>query len=81
MRWLASRARQCYADSTQLAHEPTSAKGQFLITRYTRPRRDSVRIRDGKLLVTDGPFMEREQLGGYFQDAVSTGDQHRLPDS
>jgi hypothetical protein len=26
-----------------------------------------VRIRDGKLAVTDGPFAEtREQLGGYF---------------
>ena len=27
----------------------------------------SVRMRDGKRLVTDGPFAEtREQLGGYF---------------
>ena len=27
----------------------------------------SVRVRDGKKLVTDGPFAEtREQLGGYF---------------
>ncbi len=27
----------------------------------------SVRVRDGKPLVTDGPFAEtREQLGGYF---------------
>ncbi len=27
----------------------------------------SVRVRDGKRLVTDGPFAEtREQLGGYF---------------
>jgi hypothetical protein len=27
----------------------------------------SVRLRDGKRLVTDGPFAEtREQLGGYF---------------
>jgi hypothetical protein len=26
-----------------------------------------VRVRDGKSLVTDGPFVEaREQLGGYF---------------
>jgi hypothetical protein len=27
----------------------------------------SVRVRDGKRLITDGPFAEtREQLGGYF---------------
>ena len=27
----------------------------------------SIRVRDGKRLVTDGPFAEtREQLGGYF---------------
>jgi hypothetical protein len=32
-----------------------------------------VRIRDGKRLVTDGPFIEtREQLGGYF--LVEAGD-------
>ena len=28
---------------------------------------ESVRVRDGKQLITDGPFAEtREQLGGYF---------------
>lgn len=33
----------------------------------------SVKVRDGKALVTDGPFAEtREQLGGYFMvDAAS----------
>lgn len=31
------------------------------------PEAKTVRVRDGKTLVTDGPFAEtREQLGGYF---------------
>ena len=44
--------------------------------RPPRPRSTtatSVRIRDGKSLVTDGPFAEtREQLGGYY--LVEAGD-------
>ena len=59
---------QCYADSTQLAHD-LSARGQFLGANPLHPTTTatSVRLRDDKLLVTDGPFMEtREQLGGYF---------------
>jgi hypothetical protein len=63
-----SEREQCYADSTQLAHD-LRAKGQFLGANPLHPTTTStsVRIRDGKLLVTDGPFMEtREQLGGYF---------------
>jgi hypothetical protein len=36
----------------------------------------SLRIRDGKRLVTDGPFAEtREQLGGYFLIDVPDLDQ------
>jgi hypothetical protein len=58
----------CYVESTQLAHD-LHARGQYLgadplhsVTLAT-----SVRVREGKRLVTDGPFAEtREQLGGYF---------------
>jgi hypothetical protein len=60
--------RQCYVDSTQLAHE-LSASGQYLAANPLHPvsTASCVRIRDGKQLVTDGPFAEtREQLGGYF---------------
>jgi len=58
----------CYVESTALAHNLKS-KGQFLATAPLQPvsTATSVRIRDGKRVVTDGPFAEtREQLGGYF---------------
>jgi hypothetical protein len=58
----------CYVESTQLAHELKS-NGQFLATAPLQPTSTatSVRVRDGKTLVTDGPFSEtREQLGGFF---------------
>ncbi len=59
---------QCYEDSTKLTQE-LNAKGQFLGANPLQPvaTATSIRIRDGKRLVTDGPFAEtREQLGGYF---------------
>jgi hypothetical protein len=58
----------CYVESTQLAHELKS-KGQYLAANPLHPvaTATSVRLRDGKRLVTDGPFAEtREQLGGYY---------------
>lgn len=60
--------QDCYAESTQLAHD-LQANGQFLSANPLHPTTmaTSVRIRDGKRLVTDGPFAEtHEQLGGYF---------------
>ena len=59
---------QCYKDSTQLAHD-LEANGQYLSANPLQPvaMATSVRVREGKRLVTDGPFAEtREQLGGYF---------------
>ena len=59
---------QCYVDSTQLCHD-LQARGQFLAASPLQPvaTATSVRLREGKRLVTDGPFAEtREQLGGYF---------------
>lgn len=59
---------QCYAESAQLARQLDS-KGQYLATAplYPIATATSVRVRDGKPLVTDGPFAEtREQLGGFF---------------
>lgn len=58
----------CYEESTQLA-QALHSSGQFLAAAPLHPTTTatSVRVRDGKPLVTDGPFMEtREQLGGYF---------------
>ncbi|MEP0873633.1 YciI family protein [Trichocoleus desertorum AS-A10] len=58
----------CYAESAQLAQE-LNAKGQYLSTAPLHPvaTATSIRVRDGKSLITDGPFAEtREQLGGFF---------------
>jgi hypothetical protein len=60
--------QDCYAESTKLAHDIHS-NGQYVAANPLHPTAmaTSVRVRDGKRLVTDGPFAEtREQLGGYF---------------
>jgi len=59
---------ECYQESIQLTHD-LAAKGQFLAAAplYPTSTATSVRVRDGKRLVTDGPFAEtREHLGGYY---------------
>ena len=59
---------QCYVNSAQLAQEIHS-NGQYLDAAPLHPisTATSVRVREGKRLVTDGPFAEtREQLGGYY---------------
>ena len=59
---------ECYVESTQLTHE-LNARGNYVAAAPLHPvsTATSVRVRDGKRLVTDGPFAEtREQLGGYF---------------
>jgi len=59
---------QCYTQSAQLAQQ-LNAKGQYLATAplHSVSSATSVRVRDGKPLMTDGPFAEtREQLGGFF---------------
>jgi hypothetical protein len=58
----------CYEESAQLARDLNS-KGQYLSAGPLHPTATatSVRMREGKRLVTDGPFAEtREQLGGYY---------------
>jgi hypothetical protein len=59
---------KCYVDSALYAQELHS-KGQFLGASPLHPTSTatSIRMREGRSLVTDGPFAEtREQLGGYF---------------
>ena len=49
--------------------EHVKSTGQYLAGSQLQPTSTatSVRVRDGKRLVTDGPFAEtREQLGGYY---------------
>jgi hypothetical protein len=60
--------RQIYAEMLALSKELES-RGQYLggSPLYPSSAATSVRVRDGKRLVTDGPFAEtREQLGGYM---------------
>jgi hypothetical protein len=58
----------CYGESAQVARE-LAATGNYVAAGPLHPTSTatSVRVREGKRLVTDGPFAEtREQLGGYF---------------
>lgn len=66
--WSEAERQDCYDESTELAHQMKSA-GQFLACAPLQSvsTATSLRVRNGKALVTDGPFAEtREQLGGYF---------------
>ena len=59
---------KCYVESTQLAHR-LQEKGQYIAASPLQPTAlaTSIRVREGKRLITDGPFAEtHEQLGGYF---------------
>lgn len=71
----------CYVESAQLAQELHSG-GKYLDASPLHPvaTATSVRMRDGKRLVTDGPFAEtREQLGGYYLiDAVNLDEAIRI---
>jgi len=66
---LSDDAREhCYRESAELARD-LHASGNFLAAAplHSVSTATSVQVRDGKRIVTDGPFAEtREQLGGYF---------------
>ena len=60
--------QQIYLEYRKLRAD-LEARGQFVTGSQLQPisTATSVRVRDGKELVTDGPFAEtHEQLGGYF---------------
>ncbi len=60
--------QKCYVESAQLARD-LHASGQYVSASPLHPvaTATSVRLRDGKRIVTDGPFAEtREQLGGFY---------------
>ena len=62
------RQQQMLAESVRLTHQ-LHAKGQYLSASPLQPAATAaiVRVRDGKSVVTDGPFIEtREQIAGYF---------------
>ena len=66
--WTDEERQHCYAESTELTHE-LNDRGQYISANPLQPvaAATSVRVRNGKPIMTDGPFAEtREQLGGYF---------------
>ena len=66
--------QEIYRGQTQVADE-LRASGRYLGGHPLHPpsTATSVRVRDGRRLLTDGPFAEtREQLGGYF--IIDVGD-------
>jgi hypothetical protein len=72
-----SEMEACYQESTQLAHDLHRA-GQFITASplQSTAMATSVRIREGRRLVTDGPFAEtREQLGGFYMIDVKDLDE------
>jgi len=58
----------CYVESAKLTQD-LNARGQYVGAGPLHPvaTATSVRVRDNRRVVTDGPFAEtREQLGGYY---------------
>lgn len=75
--WAEGEREQCMLDSTALCHQ-LHTKGQYIAASPLHPvaTASSVRIRDDKRLVTDGPFAEtHEQLGGYYLIDVANLDE------
>jgi hypothetical protein len=72
-----SERQKVYREMVELSQELT-ARGQYLggLPLYPSSATTSVRVRDGKRVVTDGPFAEtREQLGGYMTIDVKDLDE------
>ena len=62
------KRQQMLSESIELTHQ-LHAAGQYLSASPLHPAATAVmvRVREGKPLVTDGPFIEtREQIAGYF---------------
>ncbi len=75
--WTDAERAACYVESSALANT-LQDEGKFLATAPLQPvaTATSVQIRDGRRLVTDGPFAEtREQLGGYYLIEVQDLDE------
>ena len=62
------KRQQMLAESIELTHQ-LHANGQYINASPLQPAATAVmvRVREGKPLLTDGPFIEtREQIAGYF---------------
>ena len=75
--WMPEEWTQCTVESSAICLE-LAAKGQFVAAAPLHPvsTATSLRVRDGKRLITDGPFAETtEQLGGYYIVDVANLDE------
>ena len=66
--WAPGEREECMVESTALCHE-LKRQGKYLAASplHLVATATSVRVRESKRMVTDGPFAETtEQLGGYF---------------
>lgn len=69
--------QRCYLESASFAQK-LAETGQFLGAAPLQPTSTatSLRLENGKRLITDGPFAEtREQLGGFFLVAAKDLDE------
>jgi hypothetical protein len=69
--------QKCYLESAEFARELHDA-GKYVAAAplYPTSTATSVRVADGKRMITDGPFAEtREQLGGFFVIDVDNLDE------
>jgi hypothetical protein len=75
--WSEGEREQCFVDSTALTHE-LNKQGKYLGASPLQPvaTATSVRVREGKRHITDGPYAEtREQLGGFFMIQAANLDE------
>ena len=66
--WTEEERKACMLESLAICDE-LAAQGKFIAAAplHSVTTATSLRVRDGKRLVTDGPFAETtEQLGGYY---------------
>ncbi len=66
---LPKQEMQALVDSALDYDEEIRRSGHYIVSNALQPARTArtLRVREGKVLVTDGPFAEtREQLGGFF---------------
>ena len=66
---LPGQEMQALVDSALDYDEEIRRSGHYIVSNALQPARTArtLRVREGKVLVTDGPFAEtREQLGGFF---------------
>ena len=75
--WTEDERSACMEKSTNICHE-LAAEGKFIDSSPLHPvaSATSVRVRDGKRQITDGPYAETtEQLGGYYVIDVENLDE------